>query len=88
MIRKQLYLTEGQNEALKSRARELGISEAEFARRAISEFLSEETPVGARRREALEELLSHTRTLANRHRLPAGDAFDRESLYADRAGSD
>ena len=36
MIRKQLYITEGQDEVLKEQAQKLGISEAELARRALS----------------------------------------------------
>jgi hypothetical protein len=35
MIRKQLYITEAQEEALKAQARSLGVSEAELARRIL-----------------------------------------------------
>ena len=35
MIRKQLYVTEAQEEALKAQARSLGVSEAELARRTL-----------------------------------------------------
>lgn len=86
MVRKQLYITEGQDEALKDRARELGISEAELARRALSAFLSEEASAGARRPEALARLLSRTRTLSETHRLPSGYDFNRKELYTDRTG--
>jgi hypothetical protein len=86
MIRKQLYITEGQDEVLKDRARELGISEAELARRALSAFLSERSPTASRRPEALETLLERTRTLSEKHRLPSGCRFDREDLYGERMG--
>jgi hypothetical protein len=92
MIRKQLYITEGQDEALKDRARELGISEAELARRALSKFLAEGSLVASKRPEALETLLERTRSLSENHRLPSGYQFDRENLYSNRidqqSGSD
>jgi hypothetical protein len=86
MIRKQLYITEGQDEVLKDQARKLGISEAELARRALSAFLSERSPTATRRPEALETLLERTRSLSEKHRLPSGYRFDREDLYAERMG--
>lgn len=86
MIRKQLYITEGQDEILKDRARKLGISEAELARRALSEYLSEGAPMSSGRPEALETLLERTRSLSEKHRLPADYQFDREDLYSDRMG--
>lgn len=85
MIRKQLYITEAQEEALKSRARSLGISEAELARRALDAFLAESSSASSQRRPALERLLKRTRTLARDHRLPADYEFNREELYSDRA---
>ena len=86
MIRKQLYITEGQDEVLKDQARKLGISEAELARRALSAFLFERTPTASRRPEALETLLKRTRSLSEKHRLPSGYQFDREDLYGERIG--
>ena len=84
MVRKQLYITEAQEEALKERARSLSISEAELTRRALDAFLAESSPELPRRRPALDRLLEHTRDLADRHRLLADYEFDREELYADR----
>lgn len=86
MIRKQLYITEGQDEVLKDQARKLGVSEAELARRALSEFLSERSPKASRRPEALETLLEHTRSLSKKHQLPSDYQFDREELYGERIG--
>lgn len=86
MIRKQFYITEGQDEVLKEQARTLGISEAELARRALSEFLSEQSSTPSRRSEALETLLERTRVLSKTHRLPSGSRLDREDLYSERIG--
>jgi len=86
MIRKQLYITEGQDEVLKDQARRLGISEAELARRALSEFLSEQAPKASRRPEALETLIDRARSLSEGHRLPSDYRFDREDLYGERMG--
>ena len=83
MIRKQLYIIEAQEEALKAQARSLGVSEAEL-RAGPSAFLAETSPETARRRPALERFLEHTCDLADRHRLPAVYEFDRDELYADR----
>jgi hypothetical protein len=68
----------------KDQARRLGISEAELARRALSEFLSERSPMASRRPGALQALLGRTRTVSEKHRLPSGYRFDREDLYSDR----
>ena len=92
MIRKQLYITEGQDEVLKEQARKLGVSEAELARRALSEFLSKGAPKAIARPEALKTLLKRTRSLSEKHRLPFSYQFDREDLYSERidrqSGSD
>lgn len=84
MIRKQLYITEGQEAAVKDHARRLGISEAELTRRALSAFLSARSPEASRRPEALETLLDRTRALSDNHRLSPEYRFDRENLYAER----
>lgn len=82
MIRKQLYITREQDHALKRQARELGVSEAEFVRRALDEAVREtphRPPTGPD--DPLTELLANTRRLADRHRLPAGYRLDRDELY-------
>lgn len=86
MIRKQLYITEGQEEAVKDQARRLGISEAELTRRALSAFLSERSPAASRRPDALEKLLERTRSLSKNHQLPSSYRFNREDLYTERIG--
>ena len=82
MIRKQLYITREQDHALKRQARELGVSEAEFVRRALDEAVRE-TPSRPQTGpdDPLTELQANTRRLADRHRLPAGYRFDRDELY-------
>lgn len=84
MIRKQLYITEAQEDALKERAHALGISEAELARRALDAFLGESSAGVSRRRKVLSRLLEHTRDLAAEHHLPSDYEFDRDELYAER----
>jgi len=84
VVRKQLYITEGQDQALKHEAQSLGISEAELVRRAIDELLQGKTGHSVRQREALSELIGHTKCLAKNHRLPQHYLFDRETLYAER----
>lgn len=84
MVRKQLYLTEAQDAALKRKAEAVGISEAEIVRRALDDALSEKPARRWRpgRAEAIERL---HRTWAETSSALDGD-FDRESLYQDRLG--
>lgn len=84
MVRKQFYITEGQDDVLKDQARELGISEAELVRRALGSFLSEGSSMALRRPDVLDTLLERTRTLSEKHRLSSGYRFDREELYSER----
>jgi predicted secreted Zn-dependent protease len=82
MVRKQLYLKEAQDRALKRRAEELGISEAEVVRRALDEALFEYR--GTSRRRALEAFLTRaaevaTTNLVTTNREPY--RFDRQELY-------
>lgn len=81
MVRKQLYLDEGQNEALKRRAKQLGVSEAEVVRRALDAALLEGEGVDAVRRRAAADFLQLAEELSNAHRLPDGYRFDRQALY-------
>ena len=84
MVRKQLYITEHQDQALKQHAQVLGVSEAELVRRAIDQLLLETKRHRVCQRDALMQLLDNTQRLAQKHRLPHGSRFDREVLYADR----
>jgi hypothetical protein len=88
MVRKQLYISDEHERALKARARELGISEAELVRRLLDGFLlggeggSGFASAGAA--EALESFLAEADRLAESHRFPEGYRFNREELYEDR----
>lgn len=82
MIRKQLYLTERQDAALKHKALEAGVSEAELVRRALDAALNTSTLEALRpgQAEAAAKLRSAWAEPASR----ISQAFDRESLYAER----
>lgn len=88
MVRKQLYISEEHERALKARARELGVSEAELVRRLLDGLLLEgEGGTGLARAgaaEALEGFLREADRLAESHSFPEGYRFDREDLYEDR----
>ena len=89
MVRKQLYISEEHERALKARARELGVSEAELVRRMLDGLLLEgEGGRGLARSgaaEALEGFLQEADRLSEAHRFPEGYRFDRDELYEDRA---
>lgn len=88
MVRKQLYISEEHERALKARARELGVSEAELVRRMLDGLLLDgEGGTGLARAgsaRALEGFLGEADRLAESHRFPEGYRFDREELYEDR----
>jgi len=89
MVRKQLYISDEQERALKARAGELGVSEAELVRRMLDGLLlggeGGRGPTGTRAAEALEGFLQEADRLAESHRFPEGYRFDRDELYDDRA---
>ena len=89
MVRKQLYISDEHERALKARARELGVSEAELVRRLLDGLLLGEEGRGglakAGAAEALEDFLEEADRLTESHRFPEGYRFDREELYEDRA---
>lgn len=82
MVRKQLYLTEDQDVALKRRAAEAGVSEAEVVRRALDMALrgGSRHPWRPGRREAMADLVE---TWAAPDSVLA-EAFDRDALYEAR----
>lgn len=89
VIRKQLYISEAHDRALKLKARELGLSEAELVRRLLDRLLVEQgddTLVPGRTKAALD-FLEETDRIAGSHRFPDDYRFDREELYGDRAGT-
>jgi hypothetical protein len=89
MVRKQLYISDEHERALKSRARELGVSEAELVRRLLDELLLDGEGArgltGAGATGALEGFLEAADRLAESHSFPGCYRFDRDELYEDRA---
>jgi hypothetical protein len=89
VVRKQLYISEEHERALKARAREMGVSEAELVRRMLDGLLldgeGERGLAGAGAAEALEGFLEEADRLADAHRFPEGYGFYRDELYEDRA---
>jgi len=85
VIRKQLYIEPRQEEALKRRARELGVSEAELVRRALDASLAGDpaTLMHPGRGQAAERLAAALDRIA-RTGVVAPEAYDREDLYAER----
>jgi hypothetical protein len=89
VIRKQLYISDEHERALKARARELGVSEDELVRRTLDALLLDEEGGGglavAGAEEALEGFLKEADRLAESHRFSEGYVFTRDELYEDRA---
>ena len=86
MIRKQLYITPEQERALKERAREEGVAEADLVREALQRYLwrDSERSVPEDRRKLVEELIGGNRRLAKHLKFPEGYKFEREELYSER----
>ena len=86
MLRKQLYISDEHERALKARARELGVSEAELVRRMLDGLLLDGGTglAGTVAMEALEGFLEEGDRLAESHRFPEGYLFHRDELYEDR----
>jgi hypothetical protein len=91
MVRKQLYISEEQEQALKARARDLGVSEAELVRRLLNSLLLPGEAGGAlplgRAEAAALAFLEDVERISGSHALPAGYRFDRGELY-DKRGYD
>jgi hypothetical protein len=88
VIRKQLYISDDHERALKARARELGVSEAELVRRLLDGLLLDGEGggglAGPGAAEALEGFLKEANRLAESHRFQRDYVFDRNGLYEDR----
>ena len=92
MIRKQLYIDPIQDAALKRKAKELGVSEAELVRRALDDALSDHLPA-TQKNGALEAVLENSLQFSKAHRLAEAYKFKREDAYSsekrfDRWGKD
>lgn len=86
MIRKQLYIKSEHERALKSKARELGVSEAELVRHLLDGLLLDDTSgrMLGDAEAALEGFFEEADRMASAHAFPEGYRFDREELYEDR----
>lgn len=83
MIRKQLYLEQAQDEALKRRASQLGVSEAEIVRRSLDNTLGLSPKQTSLAKQALEAFLAKAEQLAASSEGTSEFRFDRSSLYED-----
>ncbi|MEX2534300.1 MAG: ribbon-helix-helix protein, CopG family [Trueperaceae bacterium] len=83
MVRKKLHLEEAQDKALKRRARELGISEAEVVRQALDEAFSSrlDAKVIRGQREILNAIFHDADEFANTQESSQPYKFDRQALY-------
>jgi len=83
MIRKQLYLEEAQDKALKRRAKELGVSEAEVVRQALDAALQGDvySPVLKRNKQVLQAFFAEADDLIQSHPFPENYRFERQALY-------
>ncbi len=86
MIRKQVYISEAHERALKLKAGEMGISEAELVRRLLDRLLieGEDGALALGRAEAALGFLEAADRIARSHRFAGGYRFDREELYEER----
>ncbi len=87
MVRKQLYIEEGQDRAIKRRAKALGISQAEVVRVALATALAADAASTAvpllDEEDPLEVVLALAAEDVQRgHHLPRG-GYSREDLYAE-----
>lgn len=89
MIRKQLYIGEEHDRALKRRARELGVSEAELVRRLLDGLVLEEggggeITVPGTTAALVDGFFAESDRTSEAHRFPEGYGFDRDELYEER----
>ena len=82
MIRKQVYIEPRQEELLKRRAKELGVSEAELIRQGID--LAASRPIRFRNLKAWEEMKEFIEKHRSMDVPQTGRAWTRDELYDDR----
>lgn len=86
MIRKQLYIKSEHDRALKLKARELGVSEAELVRHLLDGLLLDDPNDGTfgDAEVTLENFFEEADRMTSAHTFPEGYRFNREELYEDR----
>jgi hypothetical protein len=83
MVRKQIYIESRQDNSLKKQARDLGVTEAEFIRRAIDRQMTS-VRLTIRDLKAWErERVFITKRMAKGH-TPGGRQWKREDIYEER----
>jgi len=83
MIRKQVYIEPQQEELLKRRSKEMGVSEALLIRRGIDE-IARRGLLGGFDRKAWEETLAFMKERAKMQVPQTGRTWTREELYEER----
>ena len=83
MVRKQIYIEPRQDELLKRRARELGVTEAELIRQAIDEFAHAQASL-ARKLQVWEEEKAFMQERARMNVPQTGRTWTRDELYEER----
>jgi hypothetical protein len=83
MIRKQVYIEPEQEDLLKRRSRELGVSEAALIRRGIDE-VARRGPPGVFDKKAWEEELAFMEERARMKVPQTGRSWTRDELYEER----
>jgi hypothetical protein len=82
MVRKQIYIGREQDELLKQRAQELGVSEAELVRRGIEHVL--ESGPEEERKRAWEDALAFMKERAKLKVPQTPRTWTRDELYDER----
>ena len=85
MIRKQLYIDPHQDAALKRKARELGLSEAELVRRALDAALAEKGQPVTAHSSVLRGVLEDAKAFSLTTQPDAGYRYSREDAYSDES---
>ena len=81
MIRKQLYIEDYQEKALKRKAKAMGISEAELMRRALDNVLKDAEVKRPATKRPLDELFALADEIAKKYSFEGDKVLDRQSLY-------
>ncbi len=84
MIRKQIYIEPAQDEILKQRAKDLGVSEAELIRRAIDQISRDPIPLTPDRKAWQEELEFMRQRRKSIKPLGGKRTWTREEIYEER----
>ena len=90
MIREQLRIGEEHDGALKRRAREIGVSEADLVRRLLDGLVVEEGAgalAGSGATVALDDFFTEADRVSEEHRFPEAYRFERDELYENRGVS-